>query len=286
MGRSRLTTIVLVAMLVLGVCLLLYPVVSDCWNRTRQSYAVAAYVEAAEELDTSQQESMLAEARDYNADLVEWGFGRMPNTEMLKRYSSLLDVAGTGVMGYVKIPSLGCSLPIYHGTDESVLQVAIGHLEWTSLPVGGKGTHCAISGHRGLPSAELFTDLDQMVEGDFFELHVLGKTLVYEVDQICIVEPDDVASLHVEPEQDLCTLVTCTPYGINTHRLLVRGHRIDPADYATVTANAVRVDPMVAASVAAAPVVVLATAVLFAYGMRKRKRTTSKVEAHEERVEI
>ena len=152
------------------------------------------------------------------------------------------------------------SLPIYHGTDEAVLQVAIGHIEGSSLPVGGAGTHCVISGHRGLPSAKLFTDLDQIQEGDTFLLHILDETLTYQVDQIHIVEPDDVTYLAIEEGQDLCTLVTCTPYGVNSHRLLVRGRRIETEETAAairVTADAILVDPMLVAPAVAAPILLI-----------------------------
>ena len=163
-------------------------------------------------------------------------------------------------MGYIELPSIDCSLPIYHGTEESVLQIAIGHLEWSSLPVGGESTHCVLSGHRGLPSAKLFTNLDKLQEGDVFLLRVLDEVLTYEVDQILIVEPQEIAALQITEGEDLCTLVTCTPYGINTHRLLVRGHRIENAPEARlvrVTADAVQIEPLLVAPIVALPMLLL-----------------------------
>ena len=147
--------------------------------------------------------------------------------EQKERYEKLLNVSGDGIMAYIEIPKIGCRLPIYHGTKESALQIAAGHLEWSSLPVGGESAHCVISGHRGLPRAKLFTDLDKMEEGDQFFITVLNKRLTYEVDQIQVVEPEEVEDLAIEKGKDYVTLVTCTPYAINTHRLLVRGHRIN-----------------------------------------------------------
>lgn len=178
-----------------------------------------------EKLDDSQNKEMLKAARKYNKSLLKKSDHWKLSKKGKKKYESLLDVSGTGIMGYIEVPKIDCSLPIYHGTDEGALQIAIGHLEGSSLPVGGKSTHCVLSGHRGLPSARLFTDLDQMEEGDVFVLNVLGRKLAYEVDQIKVVLPDEMSDLEIVQGKDLCTLVTCTPYGINTHRLLVRGHR-------------------------------------------------------------
>ena len=218
--KKHLPTIVLVLVFLTGLSLLLYPTVSDYWNSFHQTRAIASY------MDDDRYEKMLEEARAYNAKLAEKSNRFILSEEEQEEYNRLLDVTGSGIMGYVEIPSIDCSLPIYHGTDEGVLQIAIGHIAGSSLPVGGKGTHCVTSGHRGLPSAKLFTNLDELKEGDTFMLHVLDETLTYEVDRILIVEPDDVSNLEIDPDQDYCTLVTCTPYGINTHRLLVRGHRI------------------------------------------------------------
>lgn len=282
MSKSKVINIALVVLLVVGVGLLLYPTVSDWWNSSRQTQAIVGYTQAVDETSAQQQESMLADARAYNEELADHVSNGTLDEQTKARYESLLDVTGTGIMGYVEIPSLNCSLPIYRGTDEGVLQVAVGHLEWTSLPVGGPGTHSAISGHRGLPSAKLFTNLDKLVEGDVFELHVLGETLVYEVDQIRIVEPTDITELAVQEGQDLCTLVTCTPYGINTHRLLVRGHRVDTAGYTAVPADAVRVDATQVAVAVAVPLAVVVVAALLVGDARRRTRRAAKAEARKQ----
>ena len=187
-----------------------------------------------------------------------------------EEYESLLNLSGNGILGYIEIPSLKCSLPIYHGTDESVLQIAIGHIAGSSLPVGGKSTHCVLSGHRGLPSAKLFTDIDKLAVGDRFMIRVLDETLTYEVDQILIVEPQEMDALAIEPGKDLCTLVTCTPYGINTHRLLVRGHRVkNQSNNIRITADALQIDPMLVAPLVAAPLLLILLILLL---VKTRKR--------------
>lgn len=258
--KSRKTTIFLAAIFLLGVSLLLYPILSEYWNSLHQSQAIAAYMDAVEEMDSSSYEAMRNAAKAYNAALPEDEARFHPGKDGEKEYEDLLDITGTGIMGYVEIPGISVSLPIYHGTDDDILQIAIGHIEGSSLPVGGPGTHCVISGHRGLPSSKLFTDLDQMTEGDIFMLRVLDETLTYEVDQIRIVEPDDLSLLALEEGKDYCTLVTCTPYGVNSHRLLVRGHRIEnqaDGSLARITADAVQMDPRLVAMALAVPVLLL-----------------------------
>ena len=225
MKKKHISTIIIALIFLAGLGFLLYPTVSNLWNRAHQSRAIATYTKQVEKLDDSQNKEMLKAARKYNKSLLKKSDHWKLSKKDKKKYESLLDVSGTGIMGYIEIPKIDCSLPIYHGTDEGALQIAIGHLEGSSLPVGGKSTHCVLSGHRGLPSARLFTDLDQMEEGDIFVLNVLGRKLAYEVDQIKVVLPDEMSDLEIVQGKDLCTLVTCTPYGINTHRLLVRGHR-------------------------------------------------------------
>ena len=227
MKKSRITTILLILIFLAGASLLLYPTVSDYWNSLHQSRAIAEYSKKVAEMKQEDYSQLLAAAQEYNRSLLEKEDRYKMSDEERAEYESLLDISGNGIMGYIEIPGIRVSLPLYHGTSEAVLQVAAGHIEGSSLPVGGKGTHCAISGHRGLPSAKLFTDLDKMKEGDTFSLKVLNETLTYQVDQILVVEPYDMDSLEIDPEQDYCTLVTCTPYGINTHRLLIRGHRIE-----------------------------------------------------------
>ena len=189
--------------------------------------------------------------------------------EEKEAYDALLDISGTGVMGYIEIPTVNISLPVYHGTEDAVLQIAVGHLEWSSLPVGGESTHCVLSGHRGLPSAKLFTNLDKLVAGDKFIMRVLDEVLTYEVDQILIVEPTDVSTLIIEAGKDLCTLVTCTPYGINSHRLLVRGHRIENQDEAKairVTSDAIQIEPLIVAPAVALPMLLVLLVILLVSG--------------------
>ena len=220
------STHVLIFVMIIGVGLLLYPSVSDYWNSFHQSRAIEQYVTTVSNIDNSRFEQLWQEATSYNRTLYEKGNRYFLSEEETQEYNRLLNVNDTGIMSYIEIPSLRVSLPIYHGTSDVVLQVAIGHIAGSSLPVGGKTTHCVISGHRGLPSAKLFSNLDQLQKGDTFRLETLGETLTYEVDQIRIVLPDELEDIEIEEGMDLCTLVTCTPYGINSHRLLVRGHRI------------------------------------------------------------
>lgn len=257
---NHLITILLVLIFLLGLSLLLYPAVSDYWNSKHQTRAIAVYSEEVSGLDEDQYQALWEAAAAYNASLLERNNAYLLTEEQKAAYEQLLNVSGLGIMGYIEIPSIDCSLPIYHGTEESVLQIAIGHLEWTSLPVGGESTHCVLSGHRGLPSAKLFTNLDKLQEGDVFLLRVLDEVLTYEVDQILIVEPQETGALRIVEGEDLCTLVTCTPYGINTHRLLVRGHRIENAPEARlvrVTADAVQIEPLLVAPIVALPMLLM-----------------------------
>ena len=257
---NHLITILLVLIFLLGLSLLLYPSVSDYWNSKHQTRAIAVYSEEVSGLDPDQYQALWAAAAAYNASLRERDNAYLLTEEQKAAYEQLLNVSGLGIMGYIEIPSIDCSLPIYHGTEESVLQIAIGHLEWSSLPVGGESTHCVLSGHRGLPSAKLFTNLDKLQAGDVFLLRVLDEVLTYEVDQILIVEPQEIAALQIAEGEDYCTLVTCTPYGINTHRLLVRGHRIENAPEARlvrVTADAVQIEPLLVAPIVALPMLLL-----------------------------
>ena len=222
--KKHWSTVLLLLILLAGAGLLGYPTFADWWNSFHQSRAIAGYSEQVSQIDDAEYEKMLKDAHAYNRELLKKGDGRFNMTdEERKVYDSLLDVTGTGIMGYVEIPKINVSLPIYHGTDETILQIAVGHIEGSSLPVGGEGTHCVISGHRGLPSAKLFTDLDQLQEGDIVQITVLDETLTYEIDQIRIVLPNELEDLAIDPKKDYLTMVTCTPYGINSHRMLVRG---------------------------------------------------------------
>lgn len=247
--KENYLTISLVGILLIGLSLLLYPTVSDYWNSFHQSEAVAGYMQDIEDMSEQKKAEMLAAAQAYNQTLQTGVILDLNlSSAEAKIYDQTLDVTSTGIMAYVEIPKLNTTLPIYHGTDDSVLQVAIGHILGTSLPVGGKGTHAVISGHRGLASVKLFTDIDRLVEGDTFMIQVLDETLTYEVDRILTVTPDDVSALAIDPEQDYVTLVTCTPYGVNTHRLLVRGHRIaNQENAARLTSETSQVKPLMVA---------------------------------------
>ena len=242
--RKHISTIILCITFITGLSLLLYPTVSNYWNAQHQTQAVVDYTERIEKMDDSEKLAEIDRAVSYNSGLVDNGRRLSPNKQEKDLYSSILSVDDNGMMGYITIPELRLKLAIYHGVDESVLQVGIGHIEGSSLPVGGESTHCVISGHRGLPSAKLFTDIDKLVIGDVFMLHVYDEMLTYEIDQILIVEPEDYSALAIEEGKDYCTLVTCTPYGINTHRLLIRGHRIENKviDGTRVTSDAIKVN--------------------------------------------
>lgn len=280
--KSSFVTAILIAALLAGALLLLYPTVSDYWNSFHQSRAIASYAEQVADLDNNTYDQIWAEARAYNETLDNSTSRFVMTEEQRDIYEALLNVADNGVMGYIEIPRVKCNLPIYHGTDEAVLQVAIGHVQGSSLPVGGAGTHCVLSGHRGLPSAKLFTNLDKLQTGDIFMLRVLDNVLTYEVDQILIVEPQETGALRIEEGKDYCTLVTCTPYGINTHRLLVRGHRIDNIEEAKtvrVTADAIQIEPLLVAPVVAIPILLLLLILLL---LPKQPRKKHGGEADEE----
>lgn len=273
MKKGTLSTIILILVFLVGLSLLLYPTVSDYWNSLHQSRAITQYAQAVASLDNDIYEKLWTNAEVYNEKLSQSQHGLSLSEEEWSEYEAQLNVSGDGIIGYIEIAKISSSLPIYHGTDEAVLQIAVGHIEGSSLPVGGESTHCVLSGHRGLPSARLFTDLDQLTEGDTFILRVLDETLTYEVDQIRIVEPHEVNSLSIEEGKDYCTLVTCTPYGINTHRLLVRGHRVENEKEATavrVTAEAMQIEPVIVAPLAAVPMLLILLIMLLVK-TRKRK---------------
>lgn len=224
--KKKLSTIALIIVFVIGLSLLLYPTVSDMWNSAHQSRIINSYIDAVSNVSSVDYDSILDEANKYNKKLRTKSNRWILNEADRKEYDSLLNIAGNEVMGYVEIPKIHVSLPVYHSIDEAVLQIAVGHMEGSSLPVGGESTHSVLSGHTGLPSAKLLTGLDQMKEGDIFKIKVLDETLVYKVDQIRIVEPSEMSELDIIEGKDLCTLLTCTPYGVNSHRLLVRGQRV------------------------------------------------------------
>ena len=259
MNRFRTSTVILIIVFLVGLSLMLYPVVSDYWNSFHQGRAIASYVESMNQMDQEEYDRLLAEANAYNQSLVGHETRFTFTEEEEAEYLSLLGSTG-GAVGYIEIPSIKLSLPIYLGTSEAVLQAGVGTMEGSSLPVGGESTHAVHTGPRGLPSATLFTHLDKLVEGDLFHIHILDETLTYEVDRILIVEPEDLVALHIEEGKDYCTLVTCTPYGINTHRMLVRGHRAEtPEDmlYVQVSPEALQIEPLIIAPLVAVPILLL-----------------------------
>lgn len=271
--KKHLSTIILVLVFFMGLSVLLYPTVSNWWNSRVQTRAIASYDAALQEMDEKDYTALFEQADAYNAALRELS-SPLTSYDEVAGYEDILDITGTGIMGYITIPRIEVELPIYHGTDEGVLQVAAGHLKGTSLPVGGAGTHCVISAHRGLPSAKLFTDLDELEVGDTFTITVLDRLLTYEVDQIHIVLPEETEELEIVDGKDYVTLLTCTPYGINTHRLLVRGHRVDNADTTVihVTNEAYELDPMTFAPIIAVPILLVLLIVLLVKYRSKDKK--------------
>ena len=263
---SKGSTLILMLIFLAGLAIMAYPTVSDYWNSFHSSRAIMMYNEQLENTNQEEYDRMIQAAEAYNRRLLDRENPFLVSDEDKEVYETLLNMTGTGIMGYIDIPEIKVSLPVYHGTEEKVLQVAIGHLNWTSLPTGGESTHCVLSGHRGLPSAKLFTDLDRLVVGDQFVLYILNEALTYEVDQILIVLPDEVSDLTVKKGRDFCTLVTCTPYGINTHRLLVRGHRVDTKETKVirVTSDAIQIEPLLIAPIIAIPLLFGLIALLFA----------------------
>ena len=277
--RKNLSTIILILIFLVGLSVMLYPSVSDAVNRKHQSRAVAGYAEEVEQLSDADYQTYFDAADAYNRQL-----NTTPNAfykpDLVSGYAQTLDISGTGIMGYITIPKISVELPIYHGTDEGVLQVAAGHLEGSSLPVGGAGTHAVISAHRGLPSAKLFTNLDELEVGDRFTITVLNRVLTYEVDQISIVLPTEIDQLLPTEGMDYVTLMTCTPYGINTHRLLVRGKRVETTEsqkHIRVAADAFRIEPTIVAPILAIPMLLAAlVGVLVTPHLRKRSKRMRK----------
>ena len=288
--NHRVSNLVLVLILLTGAVIMAYPSFSEYWNSLHQSRAIMGYAQRVAELTNEEYESIWSAALDYNERLPE-----LPNRwlvdhdENLKAdYETQLNADGTGNMGYITIPKINVNLPLYHGTTDSVLQTSIGHIAGTSLPAGSThsneedflipdfASHCVLSGHRGLPSARLFSDLDAMEIGDIFYLTILDQTLTYEVDRITVIEPEEMEELEIIPGRDLCTLMTCTPYGINTHRLLVRGSRIENEKKklnVRITADGLRIDPLYVAPFIAVPVLVLMVlCVLVMTGGRRKNR--------------
>ncbi len=256
--RKHFSTILFTVIFLVGLSVMLYPSFSNWWNQQHQTRAVANYKEAVAELDNGEDEALLEKAYAYNRKLAELA-APFTNFAEIPGYEDILNISGTGIMGYLSIPSIKVELPIYHGTSEGVLQIATGHIEGSSLPVGGENTHAVISGHRGLPSARLFTDLDKMAVGDTFTIHILNEVLTYEVEEILVILPTESDQLAIIPGGDYVTLMTCTPYGINSHRLLLRSKRIDTIfeHVVKVSADAVQIDPMKVMPIVAAPLLII-----------------------------
>jgi len=275
MKKSNWTYILLILILLIGLSLLLYPSFSNYWNSQRQTKAIANYTDFVANLKEEDYSVFWESAYEYNESLVPRSNQYLLTEAQQSRYDQELNVTGNGIMGFIEIPSIDVSLPIYHGTSETVLQVAVGHIEWSSLPTGGESTHCVVSGHRGLPSAKLFTDLDKLAVGDYFMMNILDQVLTYQVDQIRIVEPQETKDLLIQEGKDLCTLVTCTPYGVNSHRMLVRGHRVDnleEAQVVRVTADAMIIEKMVVVPFVLAPILLVMLIALLVSTRKKRNR--------------
>ena len=281
MKKERLSTLLLVLVFGAGLAILLYPSISNWWNARVQSQAIIDYEQAVKAVSEKDYKDIFAAADAYNDALEASGYP-LVNYKDVAGYEETLDVVGSGIMGYVTIERIGEQLPIYHGTSEEVLNVGVGHLEGSSLPVGGEGRHSVLSAHRGLPSAKLFSDLDKLKEGDVFTITILDRLLTYEVDQIRIVNPDELEELEMVKGKDYCTLLTCTPYGINTHRLLVRGHRTENAAESVVIRNeAYELDSLVLAPIVAAPMLLILFIILqvkYRKSKGKRKRMSRQKE--------
>ena len=277
--KKNNSTIILILVFFVGLSVMLYPTISDYVNQLHQTRAVANYAADVDKLSDADYTAYFEAADAFNAQIAA-DPDALYFPDRFPSYESTLDVTGTGIMGYITIEKIGVELPIYHGTSDAVLQVAAGHLEGTSLPVGGASTHAVISAHRGLPSAKLFTNLDQLEVGDTFTITVLDRTLTYEVDNISIVLPTETDSLKVSEGKDYITLMTCTPYGINTHRLLVRGRRITTPDklkHIRVTSDAIKIEPILTAPIMALPLLLV---LLFWLLFAPRKRSSTKDETH------
>ena len=257
--RRHKTVIFLTFGFLVGVCILLYPAFSNYWNSKTQSRAIVNYESVLEQLEPEDYSAIFQAAYDYNEALRGIEFP-LRNYEEIPGYYDTLKLEGTSIIGYMKIDKIGVELPIYHGTSDAVLNRGVGHLEGSSLPVGGESTHSVMSAHRGLPSAKLFTDLDRLEMGDTFQITVLDQVLTYQVDKVKVVSPREIDDLQIVEGMDYCTLFTCTPYGINTHRLLVRGIRIEtikekPVIY--VSNEAFRIEPLLVTPAVAAPMLLV-----------------------------
>lgn len=274
--RGRISAVIGILVLLIGLSLLLYPTIADYVNSLNYKNSIDSYQQQVSQLDDSARQELLAEAYAYNAELkARTDHFQTLTAQQRGQYNSLLDPFSTGMMGYIEIEKVNIYLPIYHGTRESVLQAGVGHIEGSSLPVGGVGVHTMLSAHTGLPSAKLFTNIDQLVVGDTFTLHVLGETLTYQVESAVTVLPDKVGTLRIEPDKDICTLMTCTPYGVNTHRLLVRGVRVETPQPDASSANNITDEKIPLPPVLLAVIVVLILAAMILL-LRRGKRGKGK----------
>lgn len=278
--NSRISTIFFILVFIAGLCLLLYPTISDFWNEKRQSQAIINYDDLIVDLTPEDYSAHFSSAEDYNKKLKLISMPFLGYKALDEIYYNTLDINGDGMMGYLTIEKIKVQLPIYHGTSDRVLNSAVGHVEGSSLPIGGKGSHCVLSAHRGLPSAKLFTNLDELTTGDIFTIKILDRTITYQVDQVLIVLPEETKDLYVTENEDYCTLVTCTPYGINTHRMLVRGTRIanlEEDKKINVITEAYQIDPLIVTPIAAIPLLAgfLIYLLISAPSGKKRKKKSS-----------
>lgn len=273
--KVSITNILLVLIMLAGVGVLAYPTVSDWWNSRHATQAIASYVEAVETMSKEEKEAIFAKAKEYNDSLPN-GVNFNISEEKYAEYASILDITGTGIMGYIQIKSIGVNLPIYHGVDEGVLQIAAGHIPGSSFPIGGERTHAIMSGHRGLPSAKLFSDLDKLGEGDVFTVTVLDETFTYMVDQIRIVLPEETDELAIVDGKEYATLVTCTPYGVNSHRILMRGHRIANLDGKATPAEAVKIPTYIVIPAVGIPLLFIVLTIMLIYYRRKKPGKNAK----------
>ena len=254
--KNKKSTVILLVSFFIGLSVLLYPSISSYWNSKTQSEAIVDYESMLSQYKPEDYTAIFDEAEDYNEKLSDLDEPLVEHNR-LPDYNSILNIGGTGMMGYITIPKISQELPVYHGTSDGVLSVAVGHLQGTSLPIGGENTHCVVSAHRGLPTAVLFTHLDRMEVGDTFYFTILDRTIIYEVDQIRIIEPDDTSLIQIQDGKNYCTLLTCTPYGINTQRLLVRGHQIDASQTRNlyIANEAYRIEPLIVMPIVALPII-------------------------------
>ena len=282
--KKNKSTIILILVFFVGLSVMLYPTLSDYVNQLHQSRAVASYAQDVDTMTDADYSAYFDAADAFNAQVAANEYA-LYRPDQLTGYNDTLDITGTGIMGYITISKIGVELPIYHGTSDGVLQIAAGHLEGTSLPVGGESTHAVISAHRGLPSAKLFTNLDELEVGDTFTITVLDRVLTYEVDKISIVLPTETDELKIAEGKDYVTLMTCTPYGINTHRLLVRGKRIENAEnqkHIRVTADALRIEPIIVAPALAVPMLLVMLVVMLAVPHLRKRKNQREENHHEE----